>query len=216
MLARFLCNNKLFSNSLIKTLYFPINCEKNPYNPICGLTPCYRLNLLLFNDCACFCFVGDSPGVKVSPLQAAQDQALAQVIVFSLLQRQKHPEMAHHLIPNILISPEEFQIFMYDSVNDILVGSRPSKLFDDETLLRTESVVVLWLVLHYREFCQGIKISDRYGDCQSHFRERARNKWEVYSKLLNENVSSFPTVAERVELNQDLFDCSVEVKYQLI
>jgi hypothetical protein len=168
------------------------------------------------------CFVGDSPGgktimeVKVSPLQAAQDQALAQVIVFSLLQRQKHPEMAHHLIPNILISPEEFQIFMYDSVNDILVGSRPSKLFHDETPLRTESVVVLWLVLHYQEFCQGIQIADSNGDCQSHFRERAHDKWEVYSKLLNENVSSFPTVAERVELNQDLFDCSVEVKYQLI
>jgi hypothetical protein len=172
------------------------------------------------NDCACLCFVGDSPGgktiseVKVSPLQAAQDQALAQVIVFSLLQKQKHPELAHHLIPNILISPEEFQIFMYDSAKDILVGSFPSKLFHDERFLRTESVVVLWLVLHYRDFCQEIQITDNNGDFQSHFKERAGNKWDVYSKLLKENVSSFPFVANKVELNQDLLSHSLEAEYK--
>jgi hypothetical protein len=167
----------------------------------------------------CLSFVGDSPGgktileVKVSPLQAAQDQALAQVIVFSLLQKQKHPELTHHLVPNILISHEEFQIFMYDSMNDILVGSYPSKLFHDKMRLRTESVVVLWLVLHYGEFCQEIPITDYNGDCRSHFKERAGKKWDVYSKLLKENVSSFPIVTNQVELTQDLFSHALEIQY---
>jgi hypothetical protein len=168
------------------------------------------------------CFADDSPGgktileVKVSPLHAAQDQAIAQVIVFSLLQKQKHPELAHHLIPNIVISTEEFQIFMYDSVNDILLGSKPSKLFDDKKCLYVQPVIILWLVLHYREFSHGISVQDADVDVdfKSSFKERAGPKWDVYSRLLKENVSFFPIVTNNVELNQDFFENTSEVHFK--
>ena len=39
----------------------------------------------------------------------AENQAIAQTIVFSYIQR----------IPNILISPDHFRILMYDSHNDV-------------------------------------------------------------------------------------------------
>ena len=190
------------------------------YTQVTIRASCYNFLKLIGIDYVVVCFVGDSPGwktkseVKVSPLQVAQNQALAQVSVFSLLQKQKHPELAHHLIPNIVISPEEFQIFLYDSVNDILVGNFPLKLFDNDKSLYTESVVVLWLVLHYREFCQEILLTDNNGDFHSHFKERAGTKWDVYTRLLKENVSSFPSVTNKVELNQNVLSHSVEVRYK--
>ena len=167
------------------------------------------------------CFAGDSPGgktisevkLKVSPA-ASRDQALAQVIVFSLLQKQKHPELEHHLIPNIVISIDEFKIFMYDSENDILVCSPSLPIFDEQMSLKTVSIVMLWLVLHYRNFCQEIQLTDNNGDCHSHFKERAGNKWDVYSKSLKENVSSFPFVTNKVELNQNLLFSSQQAEFK--
>ena len=155
------------------------------------------------------CFAGDSPGgktisvvkLKVSPA-ASRDQALAQVIVFSLLQKQKHPELEHHLIPNIVISIDEVKIFMYDSENDILVCSPSLPIFDEQMSLKTVSIVMLWLVLHYRKFSEGIQV-DRFADdfndidFKSHFKEKAGTKWDVYARLLKENVSSFTVTNER-------------------
>ena len=53
------------------------------------------------------------------------EQALAQTIVFSLLQKKEHPEFKHHMIPNIVISPKEVEVLLYDAENDILLcGNR--------------------------------------------------------------------------------------------
>nr|XP_022333863.1 uncharacterized protein LOC111130887 [Crassostrea virginica] len=38
------------------------------------------------------------------------EQALAQTIVFSLLQKKEHPALKHHMIPNIVISPKEVEV----------------------------------------------------------------------------------------------------------
>lgn len=60
----------------------------------------------------------DSPGGKTisEGAKGSEDQAIAQTIVFSLLQRQNHPSFQHHLIPNIVITPTEFRVYMYDAV----------------------------------------------------------------------------------------------------
>lgn len=144
--------------------------------------------------------------VKVPSAAGAEDQAIAQIIVFSLLQKQKHPEFQHHLIPNIVISPTDFHIFMYDAVNDILLGSYPLQIFDVETeSLRIESVMILWMVLHYRIFCEGIKVNKltddfKNIDIQSHFKKIAETKWNVYSKSLKENVGYFPPGKKRTPI----------------
>ena len=174
----------------------------------------------------CLCFVGESPGgktiseIKASSIAACADQALSQVIVFSLLQKQKHPEFVHHLIPNILISPEEFQILMYDSVNDILLGSYACPLFDHiEKTLLTESVIVLWMVLHYRKFCGGMpvhKLAAHFKgiDLQSHLEEKADSKWCVYAGSLRENVNHFPLKTNKIELHYKMFMHCRKIQFQ--
>lgn len=140
--------------------------------------------------------------------------------MFSLLQRQKHPEYQHHLVPNIVISPTDFQIFMYDAVNDILLGSYPLLLFDVETeSLRIESVMILWMVLHYRMFCEGIKIdalTDDFKnfDMKSHFRKIVGRKWDVYSTALSENISYFSPAKKRSSLTFDSNWFAKELTYK--
>ena len=55
--------------------------------------------------------------------QGAENQVIAQTIAFSHIQGRWHPSFKHFLIPNVLISPYQFRIMMYDSRNDILICS---------------------------------------------------------------------------------------------
>lgn len=157
---------------------------------------------------------------SILPAERTEDQAIAQIIVFSLLQRQKHPEYQHHLVPNIVISPTDFQIFMYDAVNDILLGSYPLLLFDVETeSLRIESVMILWMVLHYRMFCEGIKVDEltddfKNFDMRSHFRKIVGRKWDVYSTALSENISYFSPAKKRSSLTFDSNWFAKELTYK--
>ena len=62
---------------------------------------CYLLfNYLFIDDDE------DSPGGKKD--HEVENQAIAQTIVFSFIQRKRHPSFKHFLIPNILISPTHF------------------------------------------------------------------------------------------------------------
>lgn len=157
---------------------------------------------------------------NILPAERTEDQAIAQIIVFSLHQRQKHPNHQHHLVPNIVISPTDFQIFMYDAVNDILLGSYPLQLFDVETeSLRIESIMILWMVLHYQMFCEGIKVdalTDDFKnlDMKSHFRKIAGRKWDVYSTALNENISYFSPAKKRSSITFDSNWFAKELAYK--
>ena len=127
------------------------------------------------------------------------EQAIAQTIVFSLIQSQKHPEFLNHMVPNIVISYEDFQIFMYDAANDILLCSNPIELFQVEhPSLLTETVVSLWMVMHYRLFCSGLNggKSSVLQRCKSGLWNHVHSKWDIYSKSLKAFVPGFPEVTE--------------------
>lgn len=164
----------------------------------------------------------DSPGGKTisEGAKGSEDQAIAQTIVFSLLQRQNHPSFQHHLIPNIVITPTEFRVYMYDAVKDILLSSLSLKIFDPKfESLQIESVVILWMVLHYRIFCAGIKVNElkeefKKIDIQAHFRKIAESKWDIYSKSLKENISCFPEGKKKTPLTYDTYWRSKEVTYK--
>jgi hypothetical protein len=171
------------------------------------------------------CFVDDdSPGgktiseVKASPSAASENQAVAQTIVFSMLQKQKHPDFPHHLVPNIVISPTEFYVIMYDSVNDVLVGCFPMRLFSSTVeSLNIDSVIILWMVLHYRMFCKGIEFDKVAGnlkgfDFRSHFREKAGTKWDVYTTSLRENVGYFPPLKAKNLLTMNMMKTTSSLK----
>ena len=133
------------------------------------------------------------------------EQAIAQAIVFSLLQKQRHPNFQNHMIPNILISPEFFQIVLYDAEHDILLCSNFLDLFNvnDEGCLSSEAVVTLWLVLHYRLFCKGLVFEEptEVEIFKSNFQELAKDKWHIYTNCLKNSVPGFPVVENDIRID---------------
>lgn len=104
---------------------------------------------------------------------------------------------------------------MYDVVNDILFGSYFFLLFDVEIeFLRIELVMILWMVLYYRMFCEGIKVDELIDDFKNfdmkfYFRKIVGRKWDVYLIVLSENISYFFLVKKRSFL---IFDSNWFVK----
>nr|XP_034308692.1 uncharacterized protein LOC117683513 isoform X1 [Crassostrea gigas] len=163
----------------------------------------------------------DSPDEETisEDAKGSEDQAIAQTIVFSLLKRQNYPSCQHHLIPNIVITPTEFRVNMYDAMNDILLSSLSLKLFDPKfESLQIESVIILWMVLHYRIFCAGIKVNElkeefKKIDIQANFRKIAESKWDIYSKSLKENLSHFPEEKKKNPISYDTYWRAKELTY---
>lgn len=144
--------------------------------------------------------------VKHTTSSGARQQTLAQTIVFSLLQKQKHPDSKNFLVPNILISPEEVQIVMYDAEYDVLLCSNIIKLFDPVAYcLIPETMIILWMVFHYPMFCTGLpfQILPMIHEYRSHFKELAEAKWDIYSKSLRSCVSGFPVIDEEIDYRTD-------------
>lgn len=132
---------------------------------------------------------------------SAENRAVAQTIVFSFLHQKRHPEFPNLLIPNILISPQEFRIIMYDAVNDILMCSVPLSIFQPypSNSLEIASIIILWIVLHHRIFCEGTdalirEMSIGRKKIQAGFKERAKEKFELYVNELKYGVQGFPFV----------------------
>lgn len=132
---------------------------------------------------------------------SAENRAVAQTIVFSFLQRKRLPEFPNLLIPNILISPQEFRIIMYDAVNDILMCSVPLPIFQPypSNSLEIASIIILWMVLNHRIFCEGTdalirEMGIERKKIQADFKERAKEKFELYVNELKYGVQGFPFV----------------------
>ena len=89
--------------------------------------------------------------VKLS-MTGAESQAIAHLIVFSFIQRKRHPKFSNFLIPNILISPNSFRIIIHDAVNDILICSLPLSIFPSypSKSLEIASIIILWILLLLR------------------------------------------------------------------
>lgn len=144
----------------------------------------------------------------------SMNQAIAQTIVFSFLQKKALPNLS--FIPNILISPKEFRIIMYDVGNDILLCSEPLAIFC-ERKLKKKSIIMLWMVLHYELFLEDVKprFEENGLDMRkfnAKFKKRAKDKIDVYLNDLEfatRNIQSkskecFPSSAELSD-GEDVF-----------
>lgn len=128
--------------------------------------------------------------------ERAVNQSVAETIVFAMIQKACHPNFENHLIPNIVIDSHggHFRILMYDAKKDIFLCSVLVPIFNGSRL-HTTSVIILWMVLHYRIFCSGIQDDPnklRQVKCQ--FKEKVAGKWEIYSRTLKFCASRFPPV----------------------
>ena len=91
-------------------------------------------------------------------MTGVDSQAIAQTIVFSFIERKRYPNPK---ISNILIPNDSIRIIMYDAVNNILICSLPLSIFQSypSKSLEIAFIIILWMVLHYRMFCDGIDAS---------------------------------------------------------
>ena len=64
-------------------------------------------------------------------------QAMAQTIVFSLLQKKERPTLKHCIIPNTVISPKEIEVILFDADNDILLSGNKFPLFPEKNSEKT-------------------------------------------------------------------------------
>ncbi|XP_062615123.1 uncharacterized protein LOC134276851 [Saccostrea cucullata] len=135
------------------------------------------------------------------------EEAFAQTIVFSLTENQKHPNCLNHMVPNIVISPEKFEIVLYDAERDILLCSNSIFLFNldlpEHRSLTNEAIIILWMVLHYEIFCSGFEkaSNDVLVKCKSNFKSLVESKWDIYSNSLKICVPEFPPV-KRWSINE--------------
>ena len=118
--------------------------------------------------------------------------------MFSFIQNKKHPNLSNFLIPNIFISTREFRIVMYDAEKDILICSVPLPIFQPypSNSLQIASIIILWMVLHHRMFCVGIDTEafSEMKKIQSNFKERAKDKLDIYVNASKFGVEGFPLV----------------------
>lgn len=139
---------------------------------------------------------GKSPvEVKLKATLMKNPQIIAQTIVFSFLQKKRHPDRDQFLTPCIGIGNSELIIMLYDSEHDVLLESSTIPLFENEFSCEFSycAILVCWLTVNYKYFCSGLV--EKYKMFKSNFFNIAREKINVYEEKLqfqNVNSSNFP------------------------
>ncbi|XP_033754347.1 uncharacterized protein LOC117337465 isoform X2 [Pecten maximus] len=102
----------------------------------------------------------DSPGrtpmeVKSTYL-SRNPQIIAETIVFSFLQKKRHPEYSHFLFPCIGVNSKDMVVYFYDSKNDVLLESSPISMYTISGGVNLLAIVVSWLVVNHKYLCDGL------------------------------------------------------------
>lgn len=145
----------------------------------------------------------DIPGgkLKLKNCLHRNPQIIAQTIVFSFLQKKKHPERENFLTPCIGIGSTELIVMFYDSEHDVLLESSSVSLFENEFSCEFsfEAILVYWLTVNYKYFCCGIVEKDKKH--KSNFFVHAKDKIHIYEdKLKLGNVSNSQLIEQRLIL----------------
>ena len=117
-------------------------------------------------------------------------QMLAETIVFSFLQKRKHPNYEHFVIPCIRIPSSKVVFCFYDSENDVLLRSKCMNLYvrtKSKYELIPETILALWLVLNYKHLGSGL--SDTLLKApKANFFQLAGDTLDVYKNELGYHV----------------------------
>ncbi|XP_061185337.1 uncharacterized protein LOC133193418 [Saccostrea echinata] len=134
---------------------------------------------------------GGRASIEVKPKSVEErgfrSQTLAQIIVFSFLQKQRHPYLDNFLIPCMAATRKEIKIYFYDSKHDILLESRGIKLLVEipgsRCQVNYEAILAAWLVLNYKYLCSGPHES-LFEAPKANFFSLASSSLEMYEKDL--------------------------------
>lgn len=147
----------------------------------------------------------DSPGGK-SPVElkmksnslSKNPQLVAEAIVFSFLQKKRHPELSNFLIPCVGIADNAMLLMFYDSEHDVLLESSTVPLHSAtcRNKFSVEAVLITWLAVNYRFLCTGL--TDDMLSHQAGFFRQAKDCITVYENNLSMQNVGPPPVKEMV------------------
>jgi hypothetical protein len=135
-------------------------------------------------------------------------QLIAEAIVFSFLQKKRHPERSNFLTPCIGITKKKMIITMYDSEHDVLLQSSDIMLMSEscKNKFSVKAIFITWLVVNYKFLCTGLTVDMLPYKAQ--FFDNAKESLNVYQHELQiHNVGSCEKLQEsivEVEYNEFL------------
>lgn len=114
-------------------------------------------------------------------------QLIAKTIVFSFLQKQKHPECSNFLTPLIGVGLSEMTVMFYDAEHDVLLESTRVPLFDSSEeecrMFSLTAILISWLVVNYTYLSSGL--IDTMQTYTADFFNHTRGKTEIYEQKLS-------------------------------
>ncbi|XP_069106187.1 uncharacterized protein [Argopecten irradians] len=137
----------------------------------------------------------ESPGGK-SPVEVklkpgslkSNPQIIAETIVFSFLQKQRHSENDHFLFPCIGVAGKDLVFYFYDSYHDVLLESTPIPIFVEdssgESKINFVAVLASWLVVNYKYLCSGLTEAMLSTEKKADFFVHAGSKLDIYESAL--------------------------------
>ncbi|XP_021362251.1 uncharacterized protein LOC110456051 isoform X2 [Mizuhopecten yessoensis] len=153
----------------------------------------------------------DSPGgkstveVKLKHVNLSRNQQImSETIVFSFLQKQRHPESRHFLFPCIGVANTGMVVYFYDSQKDVLLESSFISLVSVEGKVNTQAILASWFVVNYKYLSSGIPHS-KAPDEKAGFFSHVKEKLEIYEHNLK-----FGNVGISTSLEDDDSDLEVE------
>ncbi|XP_069114338.1 uncharacterized protein [Argopecten irradians] len=113
-------------------------------------------------------------------------QIIAQNIVFSFLQKHRHPENDNFLCPCIGVTSKDIVVYLYDSIYDVLLESTIIPLHgmiaSPNNNINLVAVLVSWLVVNYKYLCDGVM--EEMKTMKADFFYQAEAKLSIYEAQL--------------------------------
>nr|XP_022345589.1 uncharacterized protein LOC111138078 [Crassostrea virginica] len=114
-------------------------------------------------------------------------QLVAETIVFSFLQKKRHPERSNFLTTCIGIAKSCLVIMLYDSEHGVLLESSLIPLMSAtcSNKFSVDAILVTWLALNYKYLCTGL--TEEMLHCKANFFEQAKKTIDVqYIKIISQ------------------------------
>ncbi|XP_033725780.1 uncharacterized protein LOC117315619 [Pecten maximus] len=131
-------------------------------------------------------------------------QIISQTIVFSFLQKQRHPDSNNFLFPCIGAAHEGMVVYFYDSQKDILLESSFIPFMSVEGKVNVHAILASWFAVNYKYLSSGIPCSKSHDD-KSAFLSHVKEKLGIYEHNLK-----FGNLGVPVSFEDDESDLEVE------
>ena len=112
------------------------------------------------------------------------DQIIAEAITNGFAQVNQNVTMSGWLIPTFACTFEHIVVFLYDSVNDVLLQTMtPTPLWSQPDVLNIDAIVEIWMYLNFSLFSNP-NLAEEFEFVKSRFHECASEKLVYYKQAV--------------------------------